>query len=473
MFLTHLRNSNGRMVGFNNLAYDYPMVHMIMSYSGMVTNEMLYSKSQSIINADFNDWSHQIWDADRFIPQIDLLKIHHFDNQAKRTSLKMLEFNMRMDSIEELELDFNKPVKPSDVPVVLNYNDHDTNATNLFYGFSHAEIAFREQLSEKYGKDFMNHNDTRIGQEFFVMELAKKGIKAGKWNQTFRSSIRVADIILPYVQFERPEFNEILKFFRESIINPEQIKGFFGSKDPSKSKCTQPISWEMASVMEPQYVKVNYTDGTNSLLSKLDKNKKVKSLIPVFVHCLVDGFQFDFGAGGIHGSVNREVVKSDENECIIDVDVSSYYPNLAIKNRFYPLHLGEAFCDAYLDVYEQRKQYPKKTAENNMLKLALNGVYGKSNDKHSPFYDPQYTMSITINGQLLLCMLAEQLMKTPGLKMIQINTDGLTFKVNRNYINHVESVCTWWESVTQLELEGAFYSLFCVRDCNSYIAVFE
>ena len=51
MFLTHLRNSNGRMVGFNNLAYDYPMVHMIMSYSGMVTNEMLYIKSQSIINA--------------------------------------------------------------------------------------------------------------------------------------------------------------------------------------------------------------------------------------------------------------------------------------------------------------------------------------------------------------------------------------------------------------------------------------
>ena len=223
MFLNHLRNSNGRMVGFNNLAYDYPMVHMIMSYSGMVTNEMLYSKSQSIINADFNDWSHQIWEQDRYIPQIDLLKVHHFDNQAKRTSLKMLEFNMRMDSIEELELDFNKPVKPSDTPVVLDYNDHDVNATNLFYAFSRAEIAFREQLSEKYGKDFMNHNDTRIGQEVFVMELAKKGIKAGKWNQTFRSSIRVADIILPYVQFERPEFNEILKFFRDSVINPEQI----------------------------------------------------------------------------------------------------------------------------------------------------------------------------------------------------------------------------------------------------------
>lgn len=418
MFLTHLRNSNGRMVGFNNLAYDYPMVHMIMSYSGMVSNEMLYSKSQSIINADFNDWSHQIWDADRFIPQIDLLKVHHFDNQAKRTSLKMLEFNMRMDSIEELELDFNKPVKPSDTPVVLDYNDHDVNATNLFYGFSIKEIAFREQLSEKYGKDFMNHNDTRIGQEFFVMELAKKGIKAGKWNQTFRSSIRVADIILPYVQFERPEFNEILKFFRESVINPEQIKGFFKG-----------------------------------------------------VSCTVDGFQFDFGAGGIHGSVNREVIVPPAGWILKDSDVSSYYPNLAIKNRFYPLHLGEAFCDAYLDVYEQRKQYPKKTAENNMLKLALNGVYGKSNDKHSPFYDPQYTMSITINGQLLLCMLAEQLMKIPELKMVQINTDGLTYLYPDQYDAHVSSIHAWWESLTQLELEHVNYSRMAVRDVNSYLAV--
>ena len=471
MFLTHLRNSNGRMVGFNNLAYDYPMVHMIMSYSGMVTNEMLYSKSQSIINADFNDWSHQIWDADRLIPQIDLLKVHHFDNQAKRTSLKMLEFNMRMDSIEELELDFNKPVKPSDTPVVLDYNDHDVNANNLFYGFSVKEIAFREQLSEKYGKDFMNHNDTRIGQEFFVMELAKKGIKAGKWNQTFRSSIRVADIILPYVQFERPEFNEILNFFRESVINPEQIKGFFGSKDPSKSKCTQPISEGMASVMEPQYVKVNYTDGTNGLLSKLDKNKKVKSLIPVFVHCLVDGFRFDFGAGGIHGSISKEVLGTTKGWILKDSDVSSYYPNLAIKNRFYPLHLGEAFCDAYLDVYEQRKQYPKKTAENNMLKLALNGVYGKSNDKHSPFYDPQYTMSITINGQLLLCMLAEQLMKIPELKMVQINTDGLTYLYPEQYDAHVSSIHAWWEALTQLELEHVNYSRMAVRDVNSYLAV--
>jgi len=418
MFLHQVRNSDGRLVGFNNLGYDYPMVHMIMELNGIIDNATLYSKSTQIINAEFNDWSHQIWDRDRFIPQIDLMRVHHFDNQAKRTSLKLLEFNMRMDSIEELELDFNKPVRPTQVDTVLDYNDHDVDATVLFYKYSEKEVAFREQLSEKYGRDFMNHNDTRIGQDFFVMELAKRGINASKHNQTHRMSIKVDDIILPYVQFERPEFNEILRFFRDSVINPEQMKGFF--KD---------------------------------------------------VHCVVDGFRFDFGAGGIHGSVNREIIVPPTGWILKDSDVSSYYPNLAIANRFYPLHLTEAFCDVYLDVYNQRKQYAKKTAENNMLKLALNGVYGKSNDKHSPFYDPQYTMSITINGQLLLCMLAEQLMKIPGLKMVQINTDGLTYLYPEQYDAHVTELHKWWESLTKLELEHVNYTMAAVRDVNSYLAV--
>lgn len=418
MFLTHLRNSNGRMVGFNNLAYDYPMVHMIMSYSGMVTNEILYSKSQSIINADFNDWSHQIWDADRFIPQIDLLKVHHFDNPNKRTSLKLLEFNMRMDSIEELEFDFTKPVRPTQTDIILDYNDHDVNATNLFYKYSEEALLFREELSTKYGKDFMNHNAGKIGQDIFISYLKKAGLNVGKWNQTYRSHIKLVDVILPYIKFDRPELNEVLQFFKEAVVNPEKIKGFFKG-----------------------------------------------------VNCVVDGFQFDFGAGGIHGSINREVILADENVAIIDIDVSSYYPNIAIVNKFFPLHLSEAFCEVYLTVYNERKKYPKKTSINNAYKEALNVAYGNSNNKHSPFYDPQYTLSITMNGQLLLCMLAEQLMKIPDLKMIQANTDGLTFSLGRKHLDHMRSVCTWWEKLTGLELEHVNYSRMAVRDVNSYLAV--
>jgi DNA polymerase elongation subunit (family B) len=185
----------------------------------------------------------------------------------------------------------------------------------------------------------------------------------------------------------------------------------------------------------------------------------------------IDGFTFVFGLGGIHGSVENRVIESDGDHVVIDLDVSSYYPNLAIVNEFYPAHLGEEFCVIYKTLYEQRKQYAKGTAENAMLKLALNGTYGDSNNQFSPFYDPLFTMSITLNGQLLLCLLAEKLMRIPGLQITQINTDGLTVRVPRSTVEQVEKIRADWQELTGLELEEVVYDRMFIRDVNNYVAV--
>ncbi len=108
-----------------------------------------------------------------------------------------------------------------------------------------------------------------------------------------------------------------------------------------------------------------------------------------------------------------------------------------------------------------------------MLKLALNATYGKSNSIYSCFYDPKYTMSITINGQLMLCMLSEKLMACDEVQMIQINTDGLTIRYPRRLKQWVHGVCDWWQKVTQLELESAEYKRMMIRDVNSYIAEYD
>lgn len=156
---------------------------------------------------------------------------------------------------------------------------------------------------------------------------------------------------------------------------------------------------------------------------------------------------------------------------IVDIDYASFYPNIAIKNNLYPEHLGTGWCDSMDDMFHERIRVGKKTAEGNAYKLGLNGGYGKSNDKHSPFLDPQYTMAITINGQLMLCMLAEQLMKVPGLRMIQINTDGLTYICPKQHVDYCMKVSEWWEALTKLELEHVKYSKMIIRDVNSYMAV--
>lgn len=430
-----LNENKGRMIGFNNLGYDYLLIHLIVQCSGVISHQQLYDKSRSIFTATQDQrFAMTIWDNQRFVNQVDLMKIHHFDNMAKATSLKMLENNMRSDDIKELPFDPLKPVTREQAEILISYNHHDVDETEKFFYHSLPQILFREDLSEKYGRDFTNHNDTKIGKDFFIMELEKAGINA-KNVRTNRSVINVGEIILPKVQFEHPEFNRILNFFRGAVMNPDEIKGFFKG-----------------------------------------------------VSCEVNGFKFDFGAGGLHASLNNTIITESDTHELIDVDVASYYPNLAIVNKFFPQHLTEVFCAIYLDLYNQRVEAKRemKTLQKTdarykeldniqaAIKLALNGVYGDSNNVYSPcFYDPKYTMQITINGQLLLCMLAEQLMKIPDLIMIQCNTDGITFKCPRQYVEHAKSIYKWWESLTGLELEDVNYSKMCISHVNSYLAVYK
>ena len=424
LFTEYLREHRAEEVGYNNLGYDYPVQHSILNNIMYITNADIYKKGDSIINAgDENRFAHMVWEKDWIVPQLDLYKIHHFDNQAKRTSLKTLEFNMRMENIEDLPFTPGTYLTDSQIDTLRQYLIHDLKATLMFYKHSKKLIDFRRELSAKYGRNFMNHNDTKIGKDYFIMELEKSGIQcfepgSRKPRQTHRPSIALNSVIFPYVHFEQPEFNRVLNWLRQQVIT--ETKGVF-------------------------------TD----------------------LSADINGFSFDFGTGGIHGSIESQTIRSTENYVIIDLDVASFYPNLAISNELYPAHLGKQFCTIYKNVYDMRSSYPKGTPENAMLKLALNGVYGDSNNVYSPFYDPAYTMAITINGQLLLCMLAEELLKIPGLSMIQANTDGLTIYVPRVFTGQVEQVRHAWEKLTRLQLEEAIYDVMFIRDVNNYIAVYE
>lgn len=420
-WLAYWKHNGYAMVGYNSIGYDYPVMHKMIE-GNLHTAAQLYQVTEQIINTPWDmRFTNQVPVYKHHIPQIDLFKVHHFDNEAKSTSLKKLEFVMRAGSIQDLPYEPGIPIPETDeaADIVLNYNGHDVVMTNDFTTESMKALEFRVSMTEKYGKNFINHNDTKIGKDYFIMELQDAGVKCYESNnkpvQTWRSSIKLKDCIFDYVRFERKEFKDLLNQMKTTTI--------------TETKGALAISVEL------------------------------------------DGFSFDFALGGIHGSVKGKTFESCDEYVVTDADVASYYPNIAIKNGIHPEHLGETFCKVYEDVYKQRKSYAKGTVENAAMKLALNGVYGDSNSMYSVFYDSKYTMSTTINGQLLLCMLAEQLMKIPNMTMIQINTDGLTIRYPRKYLTQYQSICSWWEKLTQLELEYVDYTKMMVRDVNNYIAI--
>lgn len=487
-YLNVIKNSKSYMVGFNNEYFDYPVIHYILKNKNCSVKD-IYNKAQSIIDSE-DRFANTIWQNDVLINQIDLFKIHHFDNKARSTSLKMLEFIMRMDDIQELPYSPGSILTDSEIDNLIKYNKHDLKATALFLEKSLKEIEFREDLSEKQDKYMMNFNDTKIGKDYFVSSLEKsnpgccyKKVKGKKKpRQTIRNNIDLSTCIFPYVKFKRKEFNAILDWIKKQNIS--ETKGVF----------TDILESDLGEVAEYANLKTKrQKKPTKPGEKKINEYKQkhpsgwlseepLKSgkfsywwnwNVADALNVVVDDLEYVFGTGGIHASVESQTITSNDDYVIIDQDVSSYYPNLAIKNRIYPEHLGETFCDLYEDMYNQRKRHKKGTIENAMLKLALNGSYGASNDKYSPLYDPKFTMMITINGQLSLCMLAESLLEIDDLKIIQCNTDGLTYYCKRSDVDKAQSICDEWCNVTKLELEKAVYSKMAIRDVNNYIAVYE
>lgn len=425
------------MCGFNNLNFDYPVIHELF-HNPQLTAQQLYQKAMSIINS-FNRFGHMIWADNRFAPQIDLFKIYHMDNHAKSTSLKALQINMRSSSVVDMPVAVGTVLTEEQINTLLiPYNKHDVQETKKFAHHSKDAINFRISLIEQFGVDVLNWPDTKIGSKILETRLGSElcyEYISGKrqTRQTPRGHINIGNIIFPYVHFRQPEFQRIHQYLKQQILTSEEINQF-------------------SDTVPKLHIKGVFTN----------------------LKAHVGGLDFCFGTGGIHGSVTAQKVFATDEWLIRDIDVASLYPSIAIVNKLSPAHLGDRFAEVYSQLPVERKKWQKekgkKCVEANTLKLASNGVYGNSNNQWSVFYDPQFTLTITINGQLMLCMLAEKLLTVPTLKIIQINTDGITYYIHKNYEPMAAGLCREWEKLTALTLEDTNYKRMWIRDVNSYIA---
>lgn len=413
---------NDRMVGFNNIGFDYPVLHFILN--GRISDpRVIYDHAMSIINSE-NKFAHLIKPSDCWVRQIDLFKIHHFDNVARMTSLKALEFNMRMDNISDLPFPVGTILTSGQMTVLTDYCWNDVKATHRFLDKSMKQIEFRDKLTAIYRQDFTNFNDVKIGKKIFEIALEKEGVSCYDYHpdegrtprQTPRSVIRLADCV------------------------PKDIGGFFST--------------------EFENIHQHYLHTTISQTKGAFKD----------LTATVDGLEYKFGTGGIHASVENKFFEANDDWMIYDIDVTSLYPSLAIENGFYPEHLGPKFVEVYRNLRSQRLLHKKGTPENDMLKLALNGVYGASNDKFSVFYDPLFTMKVTISGQLWIADLIDRLRFVSDLQIIQANTDGITMFVERKYKGQVDNLCRDWEIESRLSLEKVEYKRMWIADVNSYLA---
>ena len=435
-------NNDVYWVGYNNLRFDSQVVEWILrnhdNWHELTNLEIcarIAQKAADVIHDANYDVFPEYREHELSLKQLDLFKIHHYDNKNRMVSLKRLEFEMDLENIEEMPIHHTKvDMTKEEVELTIDYCYNDVDATYEFYKITlgdtdhplykgNNQVELRQDIEAEFGIPCMNYSDSKIGDEMIKKYYcSEKGIDYRELPRKgyFRKNIDLKNCIAKYVVFETPQLSEFLKKMKKTQL---------GLQDDFKE------------------------------------------------HIDFYGNVYSFMKGGLHTENKPKVFEADEEYEIIDWDVSSYYPAIIINNGQFPAHLGKEFLRGYKQMFEKRlelKPFAKKDKKIKgivgALKLAVNSVYGKSSDMQSWIFDRQLTMFTTITGELSLMMLIEQY-ELNGIHVISANTDGVTIRIKKDLIPLMHSLNEAWSGLTQYELERTDYSKIIFSTVNDYLAI--
>lgn len=429
-------------VGYNNLRFDSQVVEWIIrtheewhELSALEVCAKIAQKAADVIHdANYDvfpeyreEWLHN--------KQIDLFRVNHYDNKNRRVSLKRLEFEMDLSNIEEMPIHHSKTdMTDEEIELTIEYCRNDVYATYEFYNVTtgntehplykgNNQIELRKDIQDEFGIPCLNYSDSKIGDEMIKKYYClEKGIQYSDLPKKgfFRKSVRARDCIAEYVAFQTPELQEFLKHVKKQVF---------------------------------------------TLTDEFKESLEFR------------GNTYTFAKGGLHTENKPKIFEADEDNIIVDWDVSSYYPAIIINNGRYPKHLGPEFLRGYKQMFNKRlelKPLAKKDKKIKgivgALKLAVNSVYGKSSDMQSWIYDRQLTMFTTITGELSLLMLIEAY-ELSGINIISANTDGVTIMLDKSLVDKMHEINKWWMDVTQYELERTDYQKIIFSTVNDYLAI--
>lgn len=429
-------------VGYNNLRFDSQVVEWVLrnyeqwhQLSSLDICGRIAQKAADVIHDANYDVFPEYREEELSLKQLDLFRIHHYDNKTRRVSLKRLEFEMDLENVEEMPIHHSKTdMSTVELLQTVEYCVNDVQATYQFYLITIGKtdhplykgenrIELRQDIQEEFGIPCLNYSDSKIGDEMIkkyycqeknipYKELPKKGF--------FRKEIIVKRCIADYVSFQTPELTEFLNRIKKMKL---------GMQDDFKEE-------------------IHFYDNV-----------------------------YSFMKGGIHTENKPMVFEANDEYEIIDWDVTSYYPAIIINNGRYPKHLGKEFLRGYKQMFDKRielKPLAKKDKKIKgivgALKLAVNSVYGKSSDMQSWIYDRELTMFTTITGELSIMMLAE-MYETNGIHVISANTDGITVRIHKNKLEDMRNINIWWENLTTYDLEATHYQKIIFSTVNDYLAI--
>jgi len=410
-------------ISFNGIKYDATLAALALAGK---TNTQLKEASNRLIGDKKAGIEGERPAAVLKTYKVKKLKFDHIDLIEVAplfASLKIYAGCLHAQKMQDLPFYHLTVLSPEQIAIVRFYCVNDLVNTELLYQHLFKEIQLRESMSKEYSVDLRSKSDAQIAEAVIVHEITKM---TGRRPQV--PEMKPGEVhrykVPPFANFQTPNLQWVL----ETVRNTNFIVSFAGNieKPPQLDGLTIPIGAGL----------------------------------------------YRMGIGGLHSSEKKAARVSNEEFEYVDIDVSSNYPIIILNLGLFPPQMGAPFLTVYRSIVDRRlaAKARKDKLVADMLKIVVNGSFGKFGSPYSTLYAPSLLIQTTITGQLALLMLIERL-ELVGVHVMSANTDGILVQVPRARRTEVDLIFKQWRKDTQFETEEVSYSAVYSRDVNNYIAV--
>ena len=386
-----------------------------IKYDDPITTYMLsgepcdgvYQLSKALIEEGLAHWDAYAEIGRDAVHSMDIIEV-----APQSASLKAYGSRLFTKKIQDLPYSPHQNLSKKQTKKMAEYNKVDLTVTRELYTALIDQLDIRQDIGDKYQINVMSRSDAQIAEDVF-----KKALGFTKKPKIDRPSF-VEYKAPSYVKFKSKNLRKLLEDFESTLYKINRDTGKFIAHDWMKEKI------------------------------------------------VVGGVDYTIGIGGLHSNEKALVHKGD----IKNADIASMYPSLIINSGKFPIQMGKNWLALYTQFRDDRmkiKHTDKKLSA--VLKIFLNGTYGKLNSPYSILYAPHLMLDTTITGQLSLLMVVEALTNA-GITVLSANTDGVEYV---DSTKKGQKIIDKLGKKMNLVWEHAGYNALYARDVNNYIAVYD
>lgn len=373
------------------------------------------------------------------LPPISEKDAHFYYKDPTKRAMSIEQLNALIDKWDRYIID-------DWIEDELHYNLNDVFIVGEIVRLNIDEIKARYAISKSYEVDVLNSSRSNIADILFEKFYSEfSGLHPSQWKgkKTERTRMSFKRVIFPWIKFKTEPLKKLLEEMRDVTISSIGKASF---------------------LREITINNLTYTIATGGLHSQ-DIPRELISSVPF--------------TGKIKENEDIWNNLNDDDFIYVHADVASFYPSLIAEHNIAPAHINEGsfvklvkwMRNARVEAKHSKEEYIdgiQKDVLVLVLKIVINSIYGKLGYEYGDICDKLAVLKVTINGQLALLMLCEEL-EINGIEVVSANTDGIVVKLYKKKKEIYDNIISNWQKYTKLSLDSEEYKCYINRDINNYL----